>query len=103
MIKVPETSVEITEGEHFLTVYEWNSRRAKHFFCSICGIYVFHRKRAAPDHFGVNVFCLEGFDRGSLPIRATDGIGMTVVASDARECWPGPRQPTHGVHPQPKG
>ena len=79
MTKVPEDALKITSGEEALTLYEWNTRRAKHYFCSRCGIYVFHRKRAAPDHFGVNIFCLEGFDIASVPVRATEGANMTLV------------------------
>ena len=92
MIKIPEAALRIDQGEDLLTLYEWNSRRAKHYFCRICGIYLFHRKRAAPDHFGVNVFCLDGFDRDSLPVRDTDGVGMTITDPAARDEWPGPRQ-----------
>jgi hypothetical protein len=29
-----------------------------------------------PDFFGVNVFCLEGFNPAGIPVRATDGAGM---------------------------
>lgn len=65
MAKVPEQALVVLEGEQSLTLYQWNTRRAKHDFCRQCGIYVFHRKRAAPDHFGVNVFCLEHFDAAS--------------------------------------
>lgn len=92
MAKIPQAALKVLAGEDALACYEWNTRRAKHYFCSRCGIYVFHRKRAAPDHFGVNVFCLEGFDAASLPVRATDGINMTIEDPDAREQWPGPRQ-----------
>jgi hypothetical protein len=77
---------------NLLSIYEWNTHRAKHFFCSRCGIYTFHRKRAAPDHFGVNVFCLEDFDPATMPVRATEGIGMSVVDPGARPQWPGPRE-----------
>jgi hypothetical protein len=91
MLKVPEAALRIEKGRELLTLYEWNSRRAKHYFCSICGIYVFHRKRAAPDHFGVNVFCLDGFDVASLPVRATEGMGMPLVVDNPRDEWPGPR------------
>jgi hypothetical protein len=91
MAKVPQRALTIIAGEDALSTYEWNTRRAKHHFCSRCGIYTFHRKRAAPDHFGVNVFCLEGFDPASVPVRATEGIGMTVATADARPEWPGPR------------
>lgn len=91
MTRVPEGALEITEGEDLLSLYEWNSRRAKHYFCSRCGIYVFHRKRAAPDHFGVNAFCLDGFDVSSIPVRPTEGANMSLVDPSSRPEWPGPR------------
>jgi hypothetical protein len=91
MAKIPERALSILEGEELLTLYEWNTRRAKHYFCRRCGIYVFHRKRAAPDHFGVNVHCLDGFDMTKIPIRATNGANMTVADPVARSEWPGPR------------
>jgi hypothetical protein len=91
MAKVPEQALTVLEGEAMLTLYEWNTHRAKHYFCSRCGIYVFHRKRAAPDHFGVNVFCLENFDATSIPVRATEGASMTIEDPAVRPEWPGPR------------
>ena len=83
--------VTVLEGETMLTLYQWNTHRAKHYFCRRCGIYVFHRKRAAPDHFGVNVFCLENIEVASMPIRATEGANMTIEDPIARPEWPGPR------------
>jgi hypothetical protein len=91
MAKVPEQALAMLAGEAMLTLYQWNTRRAKHYFCRQCGIYVFHRKRAAPDHFGVNVFCLENFDVASVPVRATEGTNMTVEDSTGRPEWPEPR------------
>ena len=91
MAKVPEEAISVLAGHESLTLYEWNTRRAKHFFCRVCGIYVFHRKRAAPDHFGVNAFCLHDFDIASVPIRATEGANMTLEDPAARAEWPGPR------------
>jgi hypothetical protein len=91
MAKVPQASLRVISGADRLTLYEWNTRRAKHYFCSGCGIYVFHRKRAAPDHFGINVFCLDQFDPASVPVRATDGVGMSIEDLAARPEWPGPR------------
>lgn len=91
MVKVPEAALRIDRGEELLATYQWNSMRAKHHFCSRCGIYVFHRKRAAPDHFGINIFCLDGFEVTSLPVRATEGVGMSVICDDPRREWPGPR------------
>ena len=91
MAKVPEQALAVLDGEEMLTLYEWNTRRAKHYFCSRCGIYVFHRKRAAPEHFGVNVFCQEGFDAAAVPVRATEGANMTIEDPVAHPGWPGPR------------
>jgi len=90
-VKVPEAALRMEQGHELLALYEWNSKRAKHHFCRVCGIYVFHRKRAAPDHFGVNIFCLDGFDLGSLPVKATEGVQMTLVCDNPRDDWPGPR------------
>lgn len=91
MAKVPEHALTVLEGQTMLTLYEWNTRRAKHYFCNRCGIYVFHRKRAGSDHFGVNAFCLENFDATSVLVRATEGANMTIEDSAARADWPGPR------------
>ena len=79
MIRVPESALRVVAGATELATYQWNTMRAKHHFCRHCGIYTFHRKRIDPTSFGVNVFCLDGFDMGTLPVRATDGIGMSRV------------------------
>lgn len=91
MAKVHESALTVLAGEDALSLYQWNTQRAKHYFCSRCGIYTFHRKRSAPDHYGVNVFCLEGFDVVNMPVRATEGVGMSVEPQGARPDWPGPR------------
>jgi hypothetical protein len=90
MTKVSEDRLHVIEGEEFLTLYEWNTGRAKHYFCSRCGIYTFHRKRASPDHFGVNVYCLDGFDPSLIPTRRTSGASMSVTCAQPRGEWPGP-------------
>jgi len=92
MAKVPEAALTVLEGQDKLTLYEWNTHQAKHYFCQVCGLYVFHRKRSAPDHFGVNVFCLDGFDAASVPVRPTEGANMTVEDPEARPDLPGPRR-----------
>ena len=92
MVKVPETNLRIVSGQGALTLYQWNMRIARHYFCGDCGIYVFHNKRAAPDHFGVNVRCLSEVSLDDAPLRATDGKDMTVAAeSEPQAIWPGPR------------
>ena len=73
----------VTSGEDKLSLYRWNTRVARHYFCSICGIYTHHRRRKAPNEFGYNVACIEGIDLASLgDIPMTDGIGMSVEPSN---------------------
>ncbi len=91
MAKVTLDALEILSGENRLGLYEWNTRRAKHYFCKTCGIYLFHRKRAAPNHYGVNAFSLFGLDPDKLPHRATEGADMTIEDTGSNPRWPGPR------------
>ena len=90
--KVPMDLLTIVAGEDALTLYQWNTRVAQHWFCKICGIYTFHRKRSAPDSYGVNVGCLEGFDPTAVLTCPADGLTMSVIGHGAREEWSGPRE-----------
>jgi hypothetical protein len=76
MVKVHESKFVLLAGAEDLTEYRFHTHTARHYFCRVCGIYPFHRKRVTPDHFGVNVFCLENFDPTVIPVRATIGKGM---------------------------
>lgn len=76
MVKVHESRFELLAGADNLGSYQFHTHTAVHHFCKICGIYPFHRKRVTPDNFGVNVFCLDGFDPAGIPVRATVGKGM---------------------------
>jgi hypothetical protein len=91
MANVHESKLTITAGEDKLGLYQWNARIAKHYFCTLCGIYPFHKKRSMPDHYGVNLNALDDFDPKSVPVRAADGKDMPIVDPAAREVWPGPR------------
>lgn len=76
MVKVHGRDFRLLAGDAVLKEYQFHTHTARHYFCGVCGIYPFHRKRMAPDSYGVNVFCLEGFDPAGIPVRATDGVGM---------------------------
>ena len=67
--------LKIIAGADKLRLYQFNTMTAKHYFCSICGIYTHHRKRSNPNEYGYNVACLEDvnpFDLGEVP--TMDGI-----------------------------
>lgn len=63
--------LELLDGEELLTLYQYNTREAKHWFCSRCGIYTHHQRRSFPDQFAVNAACLAGinpYDFAELPV-----------------------------------
>jgi len=76
MVRVHESAFRLLRGEEALVKYQFHTKMAQHFFCATCGIYPFHRKRITPDCLGINVFCLDGFEPGDIPVRATVGAGM---------------------------
>ena len=76
MVKVHESQFELISGAESLAEYQFHTKTARHFFCRICGIYPFHRKRVTPDYFGVNVHCLDNFAADGIPVRATSGRDM---------------------------
>ncbi len=76
MVKVHESHFKLLAGEDSLSEYQFHTKTARHFFCKICGIYTFHRKRITPDYLGINVFCLHDFDPNGIPVRQTVGADM---------------------------
>lgn len=80
MVAVPKENLSITQGADKLTVYQWNTMTAKHFFCRICGIYTHHYRRRDPSQAGINVACLDGVDIHTItdaPI--FDGASLSTV------------------------
>jgi hypothetical protein len=76
MLGVPLEAVEVVEGHEHLACYHFNTKVAKHWFCSRCGIHCFHQRRSDPTQYGVNAACLEGvspyYDFPELPV--VDGV-----------------------------
>lgn len=62
--------------EGALSVYEFDSKVAKHHFCNKCGIYTFHVTMRKPGHYRVNLGCLEDLDTFSLPFDVFDGASL---------------------------
>jgi len=77
---VAKNRLEILRGEDKLTLYRWNTRVARHYFCSACGIYTHHQRRTDPSICGFNLGCLEGVDPSTLgEIEQVDGASFSVV------------------------
>lgn len=59
-VTAPLDGVKFTAGKDALTLYQFNTKAAQHYFCSKCGIYTHHKRRSNPNELGVNAACLEG-------------------------------------------
>ncbi|UXX82732.1 GFA family protein [Roseovarius pelagicus] len=69
-VTAPLDGIEVVKGADKLTEYQWGTKTARHFFCSVCGIYTHHRRRSNPNEMGVNLGALHGVnlrDLGDIP------------------------------------
>jgi len=81
----PEASLRLLSGESDLALYQFNTMTAKHYFCRHCGIHPFARPRIAPDHWVVNVRCIDGIDLTALKVQQFDGEHWEEAAQAFRE------------------
>lgn len=75
----PGQYLHITSGEDALTVYQFNTHTAKHYFCKHCGIYPFHQTRVNPKAWRANIGCLHGVDPYAIEAGLADGASLSVV------------------------
>ena len=62
MSMVKNDDFKIIKGKDKLSQYQFHTKVAKHYFCSICGIYTHHNPRINPAMTGFNLGCIEDID-----------------------------------------
>lgn len=60
MASVPTAKLQVTIGKDKLSLYQWGTMVAEHYFCSNCGIHMYHKRRSNPSEYGINIACVEG-------------------------------------------
>jgi hypothetical protein len=55
VVSAPLDGLTILQGAENLTLYQWGTGTARHWFCKTCGIYTHHRRRSNPNQYGVNL------------------------------------------------
>ncbi len=78
---VPKDRFRLLTGQDKLTTYEFNTKTAKHLFCSVCGIKSFYIPRSHPDGFSVNFRCLDRSEFRSVKILSFDGQNWEANAA----------------------
>ena len=72
-LMVPAAQFKLLSGEEVLTKYEFNTKTAKHFFCSHCGIKSFYVPRSHPDGYSINARCLDEGTVEGMTVKQIDG------------------------------
>ena len=75
VVSAPLDQLVIVRGAQNLTLYQWGTGTAKHWFCKTCGIYTHHQRRSNPLQYGINTGILDGIsprDFGDVPMM--DGV-----------------------------
>jgi len=70
---VPKERFTLISGADALTTYTFNTGKAKHHFCSVCGIKSFYEPRSHPDGYSVNARCLDEGTVTEMTVGQTDG------------------------------
>lgn len=82
---VSEADFTLLTSNEVLTEYRFNTGTACHMFCSTCGIHPFYRPRSHPDHWDVNVRCLDDFAMDHFAIKPFDGRNWEDNVESIRE------------------
>lgn len=70
---VPKDRFRLLAGAEKLTNYQFNTKTAKHLFCSVCGIKSFYVPRSHPDGYSVNFRCLDRSEFRNVRVTPFDG------------------------------
>lgn len=74
-LTAPLNAIRIVRGEDALSLYQFGTMTAKHYFCRHCGIYTHHQRRSNPNEYGVNAGALDGVNPRDLdPVPWSDGV-----------------------------
>ena len=82
---VPASRFKLLEGNEVLTTYTFNTHKAKHRFCKICGIKSFYIPRSHPHGFSINLRCLDNSQFKEIKIIKFDGHNLEENAGELKE------------------
>ena len=63
---VRKENLKIVKGETKIKTYQFNTKVAKHHFCSECGTHTHNLRRSDPNTYGVNMGCIDKIEVNEL-------------------------------------
>ena len=70
---VPASRFKLLQGNDKLTRYTFNTGKAQHLFCSVCGVKSYYIPRSNPDGFAVTWRCLDDWESLDVTVNPFDG------------------------------
>ena len=77
MLAGEEGSFKLLSGADSISLYQFNTQVAEHYFCQHCGIYTHHKPRSNPAIFRVNAGCIDAIDVYALDVGLNDGASFS--------------------------
>lgn len=74
----------LESGESDLSIYQFGTSTAKHWFCSVCGVKSFYVPRSHPDGYSVNVRCIDAGTIASMRVEPFDGQNWEEARKELR-------------------
>ena len=65
-----------------LSLYEFHTKQAKHYFCSACGISSYYIPRSHPNMIDVNLRCVDGVNLEELEVERFNGQDWEQARAD---------------------
>jgi len=85
---VPADRFTLLSGKDVLSEYRFNTRTARHLFCSVCGVKSFYVPRSHPDGFSVNARCIDPGTIEEMTVTSTNGREWEKAYPDGRGEFP---------------
>lgn len=81
---VPKEQFHLQQDSDNLSLYQFNKKIAKHYFCQTCGVKSFYVPRSNPDGISVNARCLDA-DLKIFDVDAFDGQNWQASAEQLKD------------------
>ena len=73
---IPKDNLLVQDPEKQLTLYQFGSLTARHYFCACCGVHAYVETRLNPGFSRINLGCLDDVDMSSLTFTTFDGRAL---------------------------
>ncbi|CAD8081610.1 unnamed protein product [Paramecium primaurelia] len=76
-VLIPQSKFKLLTSMEELSLYTFNTKQAKHYFCKTCGVQSFFYPRSNPNMVAVTIYCLQLPQNVKLT-KVTQGIEQSI-------------------------